>query len=153
MRNPFEDIADTVDERDIGGERVIDFDIDTNSDYEIQSSVALDDQDRVKEAAVRFGMVEERPDLNIDRGLLERAFSTKVRETAGGSKESVESDFSHFKRNVPHIRVERENVEEFGLEPPTADEFAETVQESAEFTEEILRGDDETIDNEIDRFL
>jgi hypothetical protein len=153
--NPFESIAERTDEQQVGGERIIDFDVEANTDYEIQSSVVVDEEtDTVKEASVRLGKVEERPDLNIDRGILFDAFSNKVRDTPAGDVETVEADMSDFQHNVPHIRVgPRENIEEFGMEAPTTEEFAQTVEEAADFTEDVLRADDKTIDNEIDDFL
>jgi len=153
MDNPFESFATQVDEQEVDGERVIDFDIDANTGYEIQSAAVVDKDDRVKEAAVRFGRVEEHEDIGVGRSIIGRAFQNKVGETPVGEKEPVVADMSDFGHNVPHLRVERENIEEFGMEAPTLDEFAESVEETAEFTNNILRGDKETIDREIDNFL
>jgi hypothetical protein len=63
-------VASNLDICELGDERVIDFDIAANTDYEIQSCVIVDEDDRVIEAVVRFGRVEERPELGIDKNPL-----------------------------------------------------------------------------------
>lgn len=144
-------VAANLDISEHDGERVIDFDIAANTDYEIQSCVMVDENDRVVEAAVRFGRVEERPELGIGKGILVSAWANMVSETTDA--EAVEGDLSDFSHIVPHLRVQRENVEEYGLETLSLDEFASVVAELADLTENVLRGDDSTIDNEIDAYL
>lgn len=144
-------VAANLDISEHDGERVIDFDIAANTDYEIQSCVMVDENDRVVEAAVRFGRVEERPELGIGKPILVSAWANMVSEATDA--EAVEGDLSDFSHIVPHLRVQRENVEEYGLETLSLDEFASVVAELADLTENVLRGDDSTIDNEIDAYL
>jgi len=144
-------VAANLDISEHDGERVIDFDIAANTDYEIQSCVMVDENDRVVEAAVRFGRVEERPELGIGKPILASAWANMVSETTDA--EAVEGDLSDFSHIVPHLRVHRENVEEYGLETLSLDEFASVVAELADLTENVLRGDDSTIENEIDAYL
>jgi hypothetical protein len=144
-------VAANLDISEHDGERVIDFDIAANTDYEIQSCVMVDENGRVVEAAVRFGRVEERPELGIGKSILASAWANMVSEATGA--EAVEGDLSDFSHVVPHLRVHRENVEEYGLETLSLDEFASVVAELADLTENVLRGDDSTIDSEIDAYL
>ena len=144
-------IALNLDICELGDERVIDFDIDANTDYEIQSCVIVDEDDRVIEAVVRFGRVEERPDLCIDKSILYPAWVNMVSEAT--EVEAVEADLSDFSHIVPHLRVRRESVEKYGLETLSLDAFATVVAELADLTEDILRGDDKTIDSQIDAYL
>jgi hypothetical protein len=67
--------------------------------------------------------------------------------------EAVEGDLSDFSHIVPHLRVRRENVEKYGLETLSLDAFVTVVAELADLTEDILRGDDKTIDSQIDDYL
>ena len=144
-------VAANLDISEHDGERVIDFDIAANTDYEVQSCVMVDENDRVVEAAVRFGRVEERDHLGIGKPILASAWSNMVSEVT--SVEAVEGDLSDFSHIVPHLRVQRENVEEHGLETLSLGAFASVVAELAGLTETVLRGDDRTIDNEIDAYL
>jgi hypothetical protein len=144
-------VAADLDISEHAGERVIDFDIAANTDYEIQSCVMVDENDRVVEAAVRFGRVEGRPELGIGKPILASAWANMVSEAAGA--EAVDGDLSDFSHIVPHLRVHRENVEEYGLETLSLDEFASVVAELADLTETVLRGDESTIDSEIDAYL
>ncbi|KAB7518808.1 hypothetical protein [Halosegnis rubeus] len=148
----LQSVAANVDERTVGNERVIDFDIDANTDYEIQSCVMVDDDDRVVEAAVRFGRVEERPELGIGASILSSAWSRVTMEEIGDMP-AIEADMSDFQHTVPHLRVNRENVEEFGCETLSLDAFADLVATLAEFVSGVLRADDATIDAEIDNYL
>jgi hypothetical protein len=144
-------VAADLDISEHDGERVIDFDIAANTDYEIQSCVMVDEDNRVVEAAVRFGRVEERDHLGIGKPILASAWSNMVSKVAGA--EAVEGDLSDFSHIVPHLRVQRENVEEYDCETLSLDSFASVVTELADLTEAVLRGDDRTIDNEIDAYL
>ena len=144
-------VAATLDISEHDGERVIDFDIDANTDYEIQSCVMVDKNDRVVEAAVRFGRVEERPELGIGKPILASAWANMVADATDA--DAVEGDLSDFGHIVPHLRVRRENVEAYGVETLSLDAFASVVAELAELTETVLRGDDSTIDSEIDAYL
>ena len=71
-------VASNLDICELGDERVIDFDIAANTEYEIQSCVIVDEDDRVIEAVVRFGRVEERPELGIDKSILYPAWANMV---------------------------------------------------------------------------
>lgn len=149
-------VTTNVDVTDVGGEQVIDFDIAANTDYEIQSCVMVDDEENVIEAAVRFGRVEERPDLGIGKPILHSAWNTMVREATGFDSlepTALEADLSDFTYLVPHLRVERENVETYGCATLTLEEFVAAVEQLAELVETVLRGDDATIDNQIDAYL
>jgi len=144
----------TISEHD--GERVIDFDIQANTDYEIQSCVIVDETDRVIEAAVRFGRIDERPDLGIGTTILANAWRTAAQEATGYTRldpTALKADLSDFGHTVPHLRVERENVEEYDCETLTLSEFAAAVDELATFASDVLRGSDETIDQQIDAYL
>lgn len=151
MSTQLQSVAANVDEQTVNGERVIDFDIDANSDYEIQSCVMVDDDNQVVEAAVRFGRVAERADLGIGKPILDSAWTTMVNEHTDA--DAIEADLSDFTHLVPHLRVDRENVEDYGVETVSLDEFATLVNQLAEVVENVLRGDDSTIDNEIDAYL
>ena len=105
-------VASNLDISEHGDERVIDFDIAANTDYEIQSCVIVDEDDRVIEAVVRFGRVEERPELGIDKSILYPAWANMVSDAT--NVEAVEGDLSDFSHIVPHLRVCRENVEKYG---------------------------------------
>ncbi|MDS0280027.1 hypothetical protein NDI85_19770 [Halomicroarcula sp. S1AR25-4] len=149
-------VATNVDTTEVGSEQIIDFDVEANDDYEIQSCVMVDENDRVVEAAVRFGRVETRPDLAIGESILHTAWVNMVAEMAGFDaldRTALEADLSDFEHTVPHLRIVRENVEEFDCETLTADEFAAVVDELATLVSEVLRADDETIDAEIDQWL
>lgn len=144
--------ATNVDITEVGGERVIDFDIAANTDYEIQSCVMADEDGRVVEAAVRFGRVEERPELCIDEPILSSAWNEMVAQELG-NLDAIEADLSDFGHNVPHLRVCREDVEEYGCETVDVETFVGAVETLAELVETVLRGDDRTIDAEIDAYL
>jgi hypothetical protein len=144
-------VASNLDICELGDERVIDFDIAANTDYEVQSCVIVDEDDRVVEAVVRFGRVEERPELFIDKSVLYPAWVNMV--SAATNVEAVEGDLSDFSHIVPHLRVRREGVEKYGLETLSLDAFVNVVAELADLTEDILRGDDKTIDSQIDAYL
>jgi hypothetical protein len=144
-------VAANVDISEHDGERVIDFDIAANTDYEIQSCVMVDEDDRVVEAAVRFGRVDERPDLGIGTPILGRAWDSMVAEATDA--DAVEGDLSDFSHTVPHLRVRRENVEEYDIKTLSLDAFASVVAELADLVGHVLRGDDSTIDSEIDAYL
>lgn len=146
-------VAENIDISEHDTERVIDFDIAANTDYEIQSCVMVDENNRVVEAAVRFGRIEERPDLGLGKPLLASAWTTAVREATNTDSPAIEGDLSDFTHIVPHLRVHRENVEDYGCETLTLDEFASAVEELAAFAGDILRGDDDTLDSEIDAYL
>lgn len=152
----MEQVATNVDVTTVGNEEVIDFDVPANDDYEIQSCVMVNDDDDVVEAAVRFGRVEERPDLAIGVGILESAWLSAVQDATGIDalgESALEADMSDFQHTVPHLRVVREDVEAFGCETLTIEEFAVAVAELAAFTGDVLRADDDTIDAEIDAYL
>lgn len=144
-------VATNVDTTTHDGERVIDFDIAANTDYEIQSCVMVDEDGRVVEAAVRFGRVEERPELGIGKPILATAWANMV--DGATDAPAIEGDLSDFTHVVPHLRVERANVEQYGVETVTLDEFASVVAELADLVADVLRGDDSTIDAEIDAYL
>jgi hypothetical protein len=149
-------VATSVDEFELNGDRAIDFDIAANTDYEIQSRVIVDDDDQVVEAAVRFGRIEERPDLGIGTPILARAWTAMVQEATGYDRldpTAIVADLSDFGHTVPHLRVERENVETYGLDTLSLDAFAAAVTELATLAEDVLRGDDRTIDTQIDDYL
>lgn len=151
MTQTLSGAATNIDTRSVEDTTVVDFDIDANSDYEIQSCAVVRDGE-VIEAAVRFGRVEPREDLGLGSSLLASAWAGMVND-AIGRVEAVEADLSHFQHTVPHLRIERENVEEYGLETLSEDEFAAAVEELAALVESVLRGDDETLDAEIDQYL
>jgi hypothetical protein len=116
----------------------------------------VDENDRVIEAAVRFGRVEERPELGIGKPILGRAWTAMVQEATGFDllgPTAIEADISDFSHIVPHLRVRRENVEEYGLETLSLDAFASVVAELADLVENTLRGDDRTIGSDIDDYL
>jgi len=149
-------VATNVDVTEVSGEEIVDFDIDANNDYEIQSCVMVDEDGQVVEAAVRFGRVEERDHLGIGVPILETAWVTAVVEATGVDdlgRSALEADMSDFGHNVPHLRVERESVETYDSETLSIDEFAAALDTLAEFVEGVLRGDDTTIDAEIDDYL
>jgi hypothetical protein len=149
-------VATNVDEFEVNGDRAIDFDIAANDDYEIQSCVIVDDDNQVVEAAVRFGRIEERPGLGIGKSILARAWLHMVQEATGYDRldqTAIVADLSDFTHTVPHLRVERENVEAYGLDTLSLDAFAAAVNELATLAEDVLRGDDRTIDNHIDDYL
>lgn len=146
------DVSTVAHVRETNGETVIDFDIAANTDYEVQSCVIVDDQDRVVEAAVRFGRIEERDHLGIGRSILSTAWGTMVSDATNGS-EVVKSDLSDFSHIVPHLRIERMNIEESGRTPLTLEQFADVVNELATLVGTVLRGDDKTIDQKIDSYL
>jgi len=146
-------VADNVDETEVGGEQVIDFDIAANSDYEIQSCVMVNDENEVIEAAVRFGRVEEQPDIGVGVPILESAWLAMVKEMTGFDTlepTAIEADMSDFEHVVPHLRIKRENVENFGCETLTLSEFVSAVAELSALVERVFRGD---TDNEIDEWL
>lgn len=151
MTQALSGAATNVDVRDVEDTTVVDFDIDANSDYEIQSCAVVRDG-AVIEAAVRFGRVEAREDLGLGPSLLASAWHGMVEDVLG-RVEAVEADLSDFGHTVPHLRIERENVEEYGLETLTEEEFAAAVAELADLVETVLRGDDATLDREIDQYL
>ncbi|GGL55282.1 hypothetical protein [Halocalculus aciditolerans] len=144
-------VATNIDEQALGDERIIDFDIDANTDYEIQSCVMVDNDDRVVEAAVRFGKVEEREDLGIGKSLIGRAWTFMVEEQT--TLDVVEADLSDFSAIVPHLRVNRDNVEEYGLETLTLDEFADIVAALADLVENVLRGHGRSVNPRFDDYL
>lgn len=147
------EVADNVDETKVAGETVIDFDIVANEDYEIQSAVMVDDDNRVVEAAVRFGRVEEKTDIGVNHSILNNAWINMVKETTGFDRlepTALEADMSDFEHIVPHLRVERENVETYDCETLTLSEFVSAVAELSALVERVFRGD---TDNEIDEWL
>lgn len=153
----FDSFATNVAPCEVGGETVIDFDIDCNSDYEIQSGVVVKDG-QVVEGAVRFGRVEEREEINVDHGIIYDAWINMVRDTIGETPESggnveYEANLSDFQHEVPHLNVRRENVEEYGFDAMTVEEFADVVETLAELVENVLRADNETMDATIDEWL
>lgn len=140
----------------IDGERVIDFDLDANVDYEIGSSVVVDGDNRVVEAVVRFGRVEDRPELGIGGSIVGNAFQTAAREATGFDSfegAALEAGTGHFRQTVPHLRVLPESIDDYGAATLTLDEFAAAVDELAAFVDDVLRGDAETVDAEIDEYL
>lgn len=149
-------VATNVDITDVGGEQIVDFDIEANTDYEIQSCVMVDEDDNVVEAAVRFGRVEERPELGIGKPILYSAWTSMVQDATGFDvlePTALEADMSDFSHIVPHLRIERENVEVYGCDTLTIDEFTSTVSELAELVEGVFRADDRTINRKIDDYL
>ncbi len=147
------EVADNVAERDVNGETVIDFDIAANEDYEIQSAVMVNDENEVVEAAVRFGRVEEKPEIGVGVPILNSAWVSMVQETTGFDTlepTALEADMSDFEHVVPHLRIERENVETYDRETLTLCEFVSAVAELSALVERVFRGD---TDNEIDEWL
>jgi len=145
--------ATNVDITDVGGEQVIDFDIDANEDYEIQSCVMVNDDNEVVEAAVRFGRIEEQPDIGVGKPILHSAWISMVQDATGIDRlgpTALEADLSDFSHIVPHLRIERENVETYDCETLTLSEFVEAVVELSALIERVFRGD---TDNEIDEWL
>jgi len=143
------DAATNVDEREVDGETVIDFDINANKDYRIQSSVIVDDNNDVIEAAVRFGRIEKKPEIGVGKPILYSAWSAMVRDTLGDVG-AVEADLSDFQELVPHLRVDRERIEEYDRETVTLDEFVAGVVRLSTLVERVFRGD---TDNKIDEWL
>ena len=147
------EVATNVDETNVGGETVIDFDIAANEDYEVQSCVMVNDENEVVEAAVRFGRVEEQPEIGVGVPILNTAWISMVQETTGLDKlgpTALEADMSDFDHIVPHLRVERENVETYDCETLDLCEFVSSVAELSALVERVFRGD---TDNEIDEWL
>lgn len=151
-------LGDNVDITTINGEEIIDFDIAANSNYEIQSCVMVDENDNVVEAAVRFGRIETHDDMGIGKPILHSAWTAMTANVIGphidnGGSIEYEADLSDFKHIVPHLRVRRENVEEFGFDTMSLAEFVSNVAELAELVETVFRADKATIDREIDHWL
>lgn len=147
------DAAANVDITDVNGEQVIDFDIDANEDYEIQSCVMVNDDNEVVEAVVRFGRIEEQPDIGVGKPVLHSAWMSMVQDATGFDvldPTALEADLSDFKHIVPHLRVERENVEKYDCDTLTLSEFVSVVVELSALVERVFRGD---TDNEIDEYL
>ena len=143
-------IAEIKDEFEIDGDRAIDFDLGSN-DHRIKSRVIVDDDNKVVEAAVRFGKVEEKPDIGVGRPIIENAWINMVKEATGISSlqdSALEADLSDFDYLVPHLRVGRENVEEYDCETLTLSEFVEAVVKLSTLVERVFRGDtDRLIDD------
>lgn len=147
------DAATNVDITDLDDERVIDFDIDANDDYEIQSSVIVNDDNEVVEAAVRFGRIEEQPEIGVGTSILNTAWTNMVKEATGFTQlgpTALEADLSDFDHIVPHLRIERENVETYDCETLDLSEFVEAVVELSALVERVFRGD---TDAHIDDYL
>jgi len=142
----FHSFATNVSPRDVGAETVIDFDVAANTDYEIQSCVMVNDDNEVVEATVRFGKVTIDTDETIGHSLVDGAWSRMAEDVIGRSPEDggsteYEADLSDFDHLVPHLRVRRENIEEYGLDPMTAEEFADAVDALAELVADVLQAD------------
>ena len=138
--------ATNVDITEIDGEEVIDFDIDANDDYEIQSCVMVNDDNEVVEAAVRFGRIEEQPEIGVGKPILYSAWISMVQEATGFDTlepTALEADLSDFTHIVPHLRVERENVETYDCDTLTLSEFVGAVVELSALVEKVFRGDTE----------
>lgn len=151
--NALDNIATNVDITEVGGQQVIDFDIAANTDYEIQSCIMVNDDNDVVEAAVRFGRVEEQPEIGVGKPILYRAWISMVKEATGFDdleQTALEADLSDFKHLVPHLRVERENVEMYDLDTLSIGEFAEAVADLGRLVEDVFRGD---TDAHIDDYL
>lgn len=145
--------ATNVDITEIDGEEVIDFDIDANDDYEIQSCVMVNDDNEVVEAAVRFGRIEEQPEIGVGKPILYSAWISMVQEATGFDTlepTALEADLSDFTHIVPHLRVERENVETYDCDTLTLSEFVGAVVELSALVEKVFRGD---TDAHIDDYL
>lgn len=152
------DVARNVDEQELNGDTVIDFDIAANSDYEIQCGVVVNDNDEVVEAAVRFGRVEEHPEIGVGHSIIYDAWINMVKDATAGlsyrDDSAVEADLSDFQHIVPHLKVgPREDIEEFGLDTLTLDELVTAVVKLSALVERVFRGDVRTIDREIDDWL
>lgn len=147
------EVATNVDETNIDGETVIDFDIAANEDYEVQSCVMVNDENEVVEAAVRFGRVEEKSDIGVGVPILNSAWVSMVQKTTGFDTlgpTALEADMSDFDHVVPHLRIERENVEKYDCETLSLCEFVTAVAELSALVERVFRGD---TDAEIDEWL
>lgn len=147
------DTASNVDITELDGEQVIDFDIDANDDYEIQSSVMVNDDNDVVEAAVRFGHIEEQPEIGVGAPILESAWVNMVSDVVGFdtlAPTALEADLSDFDHVVPHLRVARENVETYDCETLTLSAFVSSVVELSALVERVFRGD---TDAHIDEYL
>lgn len=153
----FDSFATNVSPTEVGGETVIDFDIDANSEYEIQSCAMVEDGE-VVEAAVRFGRVETNEEIGVGTPILHNAWTAMVADTLGPSPDAggdteYEADLSDFEHTVPHLRVRRENIEEHGLDAMTVAEFADAIETLADLVESVLRADARTMDATIDEWL
>ena len=151
--NELTNAATNVDISEIDGEEVIDFDIDANEDYEIQSCVMVNDDNEVVEAAVRFGRIEEQPEIGVGKPILNSAWISMVQEATGFDTlepTALEADLSDFTHIVPHLRVERENVETYDCDTLTLSEFVGAVVELSALVEKVFRGD---TDAHIDDYL
>lgn len=146
----FESFATNVSPREVGTETVIDFDIDANNDYEIQSC-AMVEGGEVVEAAVRFGRVETNDDIGVGKPILYSAWQAMADDTLGDVE--YEADLSDFEHIVPHLRVRRENIEEYGATAMSVAEFVAAVKTLAGLVETVLRADTETMDAAIDEWL
>ena len=145
--------ATNVDITEIDGEEVIDFDIDANEDYEIQSCVMVNDDNEVVEAAVRFGRIKEQPEIGVGKPILNSAWISMVQEATGFDTlepTALEADLSDFTHIVPHLRVERKNVETYDCDTLTLSEFVGAVVELSALVEKVFRGD---TDAHIDDYL
>lgn len=155
----FDSFATAVSPRDVGEETVIDFDIAANTDYEIQSCAMLNDDGEVVEAVVRFGNVEEVEEIGVGRPILASAWGNMVRDVIGetpdnGGSVEYEADLSDFANHaVPHLRVRRENIEEYGFDAMSVQEFADAINTLSELVQDVLRADADTMDATIDEWL
>lgn len=152
----FESFATNVSPRSVGEETVIDFDVAANEGYEIQSCAMVNDDGEVVEAAIRFGRIEERPEIGVNTSILENAWTNMVSAATGFDRlepTALEADMSDFDHVVPHLRVERENVETYDCETLTVETFADAVEQLADLVSDVLRADAETMDAEIDGWL
>ena len=147
------DVATNVDEFELNGDQAIDFDIAANEDYEVQSRVIVDDDNNVIEAAVRFGRIEEQPEIGVGKPIMASAWTSMVQEANGFDQvepTTLEADLSDFSHIVPHLRVKRENVETYDCETLTLSEFVGAVAELGTLVERVFRGD---TDRHIDDYL
>jgi hypothetical protein len=142
----FDSFATNVSPRDVGAETVIDFNVAANSDYEIQSCVMVNDDNEVVEAIVRFGKVTIDTDETIGLSLVNGAWSRMTediigRSPEGGGDTEYEADLGDFDHLVPHLRVRRENIEEYGLDPMTVEEFADAVDALDKLVVDVFQAD------------
>lgn len=110
LETKLSEFARNVDVTEVGGDKIVDFDIDANENYEIQSGAVVEDG-RVTEASVRFGRAPTYEDIHVDSGVLHTAWANMVNNVSPVG--DYEADLSHFGHDVPHFRVEDMDVCEF----------------------------------------
>lgn len=135
------EVATVTSETEYNGKDIVDFEIDANDSYSIDCSIEIKGGNVVG-GAVRFGEVPERSNHGIDKRLLKTAWVNMVRDTIDADEAVLEADMSHWDTPVPHLRIITENIEEFGFDPISLDEFVAGVAELSAEVERVFRCDE-----------